>query len=446
MILSQTLHTVLLLSYFALSPRLTLGAPNATSPQDELDQPIEITSAEVIFRPVMNITQVMLDTGYEAKSASDAQPSNNTENKVQRRQVVGNTDGSILVPATEPWTCLQDPNFPTKYAQRPGFNGYHFRVAGLRPYPTNSVSQSTSPATTNRRVGANLVELRPPLRVWLRKVNFPPNTMPALRVPHIAAHIERLADTRFYAFYLLSPHVLSRISTSMQVTALLRTSARREEAVNRFRETFNLQLDSHLDPDLSHSEMIRRPAPPRDFVDLMNDPELNGEGTHDDIGLITHYLLIISPEDLHPIFIRVDRLDRYLLSDVLMYMTKTEAQYRTVVQRFATYFGQQQQQIIGFARPRNILSKMFEQEANAHYSNVLSLLKRRVDAHTAQYTAEQAAAWAGRVQARVLRFPEDWKWVNHSREQTTDTTVSSQRRPWASYLRSLLGASATPDP
>lgn len=210
------------------------------------------------------------------------------------------------------YNCLGSTDFAAEYLRqnKDEFKGAHFRIGGIDPNRPNG------PPSDQPSIPPTSVQMRVPLlaQQHFQKPGVSAETVrpvPALPAD-VGRHVQRLSQSEFTVFYLLSPAYLAELADALDPTFMLggmrmglASSAFawvKGALVNRLR--MKLHLFPSLDAERSFAEerqnvndsTLNEP-PPEDFVALLNDPKLNGDGSLQQIYSYRERLLMYRSTD-----------------------------------------------------------------------------------------------------------------------------------------------------
>lgn len=173
-----------------------------------------------------------------------------------------------------PEQCMIDDDFGLKYVSQAENNRWHFRVVRNDTPRTPWGLYSWDPPS---------VTIRPPIYgAVIGQARFPAGGVPRLP-PEVAAEIQKRATAVFVVNQYLSPSLFRHIIQAMDRGYMHTDPQWRPYTFDEFHgflKVFNLGYDvlyHHLN-HVDRNKWVRAPYPPREFMNIINDPKINGDG------------------------------------------------------------------------------------------------------------------------------------------------------------------------
>lgn len=240
-----------------------------TTPQRSMSPRIDLPYLDVVFRS-LNDTSHFLDTTESATHSSNA---NQRMIPVPDDPKTCPTNGSKA--QTRCWRDLYSGHFPLDYAMLPDFNRWRVRtVIPIHNFKRKNLRYYMSHAVTIHP---------PPLDVLFPETVLPPGMLPGVK-DTIFKEIDSKAAINFKVIYIVSPLVLYGYFNEIAHMSEpvweyypndLRPSNEPKlpyrSDLRRFREAFSLEFGKR--------STFNYPALPKAFVDLVNNPRINGDGS-----------------------------------------------------------------------------------------------------------------------------------------------------------------------
>lgn len=237
--------------------------------------------------------------------------------------------------------------------------------------------------------------------------------------------IEEKAAIDFNVIYFVSPQVLRAIF--LRIKRNYRYRMADVTLIERVMSAFNL-VKVEQDVETTDRE-VQVHIPPKDLMDIVNNPQLNGDGTHEFIGLHREFLLSATSDLQAGLLVAAsfDMASRSEIQDVLTYMCITRPQFVNVVERLGDWIHSWDLKDFKTTddRPLPALGRLFQHNAMHRHDTIVSGLRSKLseDKDAGADDGERSSvAYAARVQPqKILRYPADWKYTPSTAGNASET-------------------------